>query len=382
MTARPIRVLHVVGTGRAGGVETFALLLATHLDSRQVQTEVLVLGESGPVTDRLRATGIPVHFLSAQASTPARIFKLARILVRGRFDLLHSSVGGGLTRNLARSLRIRTLTHIHGPMDAWAQEFEEGLARAKDIRHAYLSGADEVAACSHYMADAIAPFRNGRRPLVLSPGVDTQLPAATPQERARVRAGLEIASEDITVVFVGRLVPQKGVHHLLTVAELLADREPAIRFLVVGDGTLRTELEEEARRAGLGSVQFLGERHDVPHLLAAADLVVVPSEWEPFGIVNLEAMAAGRPVIAFATGGIPEIVLDGETGLLVPHRDSLALAKAILHLAGDPLTRRRLGEAGQRQVRARWDIRRTAAEVLQVYRRLVRRGAAESVDPD
>jgi glycosyltransferase involved in cell wall biosynthesis len=105
----------------------------------------------------------------------------------------------------------------------------------------------------------------------------------------------------------------------------------------------------------------------MPNLLALFDVLAVPSEWEAFGIVNLEAMASAKPVVAFDTDGIPEAIVHGETGLLVPHRDSRALASAIAQLLDDALLRRRMGAAGRQKVEQRFDVRRMTQKLESFY---------------
>jgi glycosyltransferase involved in cell wall biosynthesis len=166
------------------------------------------------------------------------------------------------------------------------------------------------------------------------------------------------------VGFVGRVVPQKGLTYLLMAADILKIRFPNLHIVIVGDGPLRLELQAACLS---NHFHFLGERSDVPSLLGLFDLLAVPSEWEAFGIVNLEAMAAGKPVVAFNIDGIPEAIVHGETGLLVPHRDGRALAFAIAELLGDLELRRRMGAAGRRRVEQFFNVREMARKFESLY---------------
>jgi glycosyltransferase involved in cell wall biosynthesis len=140
-------------------------------------------------------------------------------------------------------------------------------------------------------------------------------------------------------------------------------------FLIVGGGERRDHLLDQVRRLGLDSaVRLLGPRVDVEQLLAASDLFVCPSVWdEALGFVNLEAMAAGLPVVATRMGGIPEAVRDGETGLLVPPRDAAALAAAVKSLLDDPGRREAMGRAGRRWVEQAFSIERTIDITMDLY---------------
>jgi glycosyltransferase involved in cell wall biosynthesis len=171
------------------------------------------------------------------------------------------------------------------------------------------------------------------------------------------------------IVEVARLAPVKGQRELI---RALADL-PGAQLVLVGvdierGGAYRAELEEEARRAGIAErVHFAGQRDDVPALLAGADVYALPSHAEGMPLTILEAMAQARPVVATRVGGSAEVVLDGETGVLVDAGDVGALALALRELLADPERRRRLGDAGRRRVAEHFSAARTAERVLAVY---------------
>jgi glycosyltransferase involved in cell wall biosynthesis len=174
------------------------------------------------------------------------------------------------------------------------------------------------------------------------------------------------------VVMVGRLSPEKDVATLLRAAALAARAEPAFRLEIAGDGACLPALRQLARGLGLeDQVRFLGEVRDVPALLARAAAFVLPSLTEGISLTILEAMARGLPVAATRVGGNPEVILDGETGLLVPSQDPAALADALLRLFRDPALGRRLGEAARQRVETHFDVRRMVADYEQLYLGLV-----------
>jgi glycosyltransferase involved in cell wall biosynthesis len=144
----------------------------------------------------------------------------------------------------------------------------------------------------------------------------------------------------------------KGQTFLLRAWPAVLEGEPRALLLLAGDGPDEGALTAQAAALGLGrSVRFLGFRQDVPSLLACAEVLVLPSLNEGFGMVLVEAMAMGKPVVASAVGGVPEVVLDGQAGLLIPPADPRALAAAILRLLADPRAARRMGEAGRERAR-------------------------------
>ncbi len=203
--------------------------------------------------------------------------------------------------------------------------------------------------------------------LVIPNSVDVERFAAVPRSaREQVRGEWGIPPDACLLGVVGRLEEQKGHHALLAAAALR--NLPALRIVIVGDGLLRVAIEEESRHLGLAErTVFAGARSDVPAVMAALDLLVLPSLWEGLPMVALEGMAAGLPVVATAVGGIPEAVVDGETGVLVPAGNVEALADALASLAHDPWRRRQMGQAGQQRARALYDIERMIERVEGVY---------------
>ena len=194
---------------------------------------------------------------------------------------------------------------------------------------------------------------------------------AEPQARARARAELGLAPEDVVFVCVARFAPQKAHDVLLRAFARARGERQDLRLLLVGDdpfGDGRRRAEALAAELQLGpSVAFLGIRRDVPSLLGLSDAFVMASLWEGLGLVFLEAMAAGLPVLATEVSAVPEVVIDGETGVLVPPGDDAALARGLIQLAGDPTLRRRLGAAGRARVREHFGLERMVGETLAVY---------------
>jgi glycosyltransferase involved in cell wall biosynthesis len=235
-----------------------------------------------------------------------------------------------------------------------------------------------------YMADRhITPSEYGRRQLLgygyfpaeriraIPNGV--VIPPPDPTARARVRAEFGLG-DDPTLIVVSRLHPDKGIQELLDATDKLRAEVPALRLLVVGDGAHRSPLEEQTRRLGLDDVAvFTGFRTDVTALLRAADVSVLPSHHENMPYSVLEAMAVGLPVVATAVGGVPEVVVDGETGILVPPGDAGPLKEALASLLRDRAAASAMGRAGLARVRARF-TRRHMLEATEAYCLETRRG--------
>jgi glycosyltransferase involved in cell wall biosynthesis len=224
------------------------------------------------------------------------------------------------------------------------------------------------------MLTACCPALAGRVS-VIPCGVDPDrvqpLSPDSPEIKA-LRHELGLLEGDAVVGFVGRLMPQKGLPYLLAAPEILQTRYAHLRFVIVGDGPLGAELKAATARFTANRFLFLGERSDVPRLLALFDVLALPSEWEGLPLVNLEAMAVAKPVVAFDVDGIPEAIVHGETGLLVPHRDSRALAAAIAQLLDDAALRQRMGLAGRHRVEQQFDVRHMTRAFESLYEAVTR----------
>ena len=175
---------------------------------------------------------------------------------------------------------------------------------------------------------------------------------------------------------VANFYPIKGLQFFIKAAEQVKRTFPEGEFVIAGDGQQRPELERLTAELGLDScVLFLGQRDDVPQILPLFDVFVLPSVKEGLPYALLEAMAAAKPVVATAVGGVPEVVVDGQTGLLVPPRDPEALAQAIITLLRNPGRARAMGEAGRKRVLEHFTVERMVAETERVYQALlVRKG--------
>jgi len=187
-----------------------------------------------------------------------------------------------------------------------------------------------------------------------------------------LRASLGVPEHTPVVGSVGRFVAYKGYADLLEAARLVEKAMPGVHWVLVGDGELREALEAQSRALGMeAQVHFGGWREDIPDILAACDLFVLPSLSEHFGRVLIEAMAMARPIVATGAGGVPEIVTHGETGLLVPPAQPEALAEAVLTLLEDPAQAARLGRAGRRRVETEFSLSRHVESVEALYREIL-----------
>jgi glycosyltransferase involved in cell wall biosynthesis len=310
-------------------------------------------------------------------SYPIRMFSLAAALRTLHVDILHThlfdpSVVGLIAGTLA-CVPIRVMTRHYS-------DYHTRIGKTWHTR------ADRM--CTRLAHSVIAVSHQTRRVMLeeerapaakvvtIHNGIDlSRVVTPSQQELAELRRELELGDDVAVVAVVARLHPEKGQEYLFrALPRLLAVTGGKLRLLVAGTGPFREVYEREVSALGVGAtVRFLGFRTDVTRILAASDVVVLPSVAEAFGLVLTEAMAMQRAVVATRVGGIPELVVDGVTGILVPPASPTALADAIWSLLRDPARRAQLGEAGRRRVIEgfRFETMMKKYEIL--YERLLRR---------
>ncbi len=238
-------------------------------------------------------------------------------------------------------------------------------------KHA-LARAGAITATGKRLAEATRPFAPAGKPVHVVPyGIDLEMFRPDTEGKgqwAEGRAGTTVIGA------VSRLSPEKGFDYLLRAIAALRERGAKIRLILAGDGPSRAELERLTRELGLRDhVEFAGElaHEDVPAMLARFDIFAMPSTWEGFGVSALEASAMELPVVASNIHGIPDVVLDGETGLLVPSGDVPALADALENLVADPDLRRLMGVAGRAFVQREYRWQDNARLMEELYAKMV-----------
>ncbi|OLC54085.1 MAG: hypothetical protein AUH92_04710 [Acidobacteria bacterium 13_1_40CM_4_69_4] len=364
---RPVRVVHLVEALGTGGLERVVQALVRHTDGRRFRVEVLCAARGGPVAAEIGATGATVRVLGATGYRPRDILKAARRLREIGADILHSHghFAGVLGRGASWWSGLPVVVHHLHTIDTTLRErhrrLEQFLARL----------SERVVCCSGAVAThAARDLRISARLLTVVPnGIDPPPPAARAD-------ALELLGRPAAPIVgcVGGLARHKGQAVLLRAVGRLSEGGAGPTLVIVGDGPERQALEAAAAAlAGRARVLFTGERADARHLLPAFDVAVVPSiEREGFGLAALEAMDAGLPVVASRVGGIPEVVRDGQTGLLVPPGDEEALAAAIARLLERPEERGGFGAEGRRRVESRFRAAPMARRIEDLYEEALR----------
>ena len=371
-----VKVLHYLDSDAFGGTEQSMLHLLAHID-RRVFSPILLMTDP-PLPDVIRearSLDIPVRSVprARGATNVVAAIRLARAL-RGGGHLLHAH----LTWALGCAWAILSGRAVGLPIVATVQLFMPGphVSLSRTTARLIPRLVDRYVAVSPHVAAALSSgLRVPSERIAIVPNGIPNRPWTMEEREARrrsSRARVFGAESRPIVLVVARLERQKGHALLLRAAADL----PGIVFAFAGSGPGQAELEREAALLGVADrVLFLGHRTDVPDLLAAADVFVLPSSNEGLPLALLEATAAGIPVVASDIGGNRDIVKDAETGLLVPVDDAKALGGAINQLVRDPAFARRLGEAGAARFEERYTAAAMARGVEQVYREVLGRPA-------
>lgn len=361
--SRPRRVIcHFSDTSGFGGAEAALLGLVEGLSSLG-EEQIVVLHHHAPnaLKDELQARNVPLQLVDAVPDGLSGVRRLPRFV--GLLRRLSPMVfHAHLTMPLACKFPLLGAQLAGVPAiiatEQLMLEFPFGRS-ARYQQRLVARRVDRFVAVSDHVARSLAALGWPADKLTVIPNaIDVGRFAFGDERVARSHAAP-------IVLTVARLDNQKGHEYLIEAADAL----PEVRVLIAGDGPERARLEELARRSPASSrIEFLGARRDIPELLAGCDVFVLPSLFEGLPLAVLEAMAAGRPVVASDIGGIDEIVIPEMTGLLVPPRDAGALAAAVRRLLDDPGLGHRLGEQAHELVRSRYQQSRMARDVLDLYR--------------
>jgi glycosyltransferase involved in cell wall biosynthesis len=378
---RRARVLHVLSGCTVGGCEQHVLALLARLNRERFEPWLACFeaepDEAAPMIPMFRAAGVRTIDLRARRRTdPAALWRFGQLLRRGQFDIVHAhsfrtelgSVLWGRVPGLA-PIVVRTVhnvdeVYVNQPYAAMSRLSAHGLDRIVAISDAVAEYLRQEAALPD---EKVVRIHYGIDPSPFQP--DLPPPSRRPEGDSLRRPTLGV---------VARLAPQKGHRVLFDALPAVRAAIPDVCARLVGHEELSTtaELRAYAAERGVGDlVTFEGFRADVAQVMADLDVFVLPSLWEGFGLVLLEAMAAGRPVVASAVGPIPEIVVDGVTGLLVPPGDPAALAEALVRLLRDLELAAALGRAGRARVERELRVDTMVARTESLYDELLGRAS-------
>jgi len=373
LQSRSYPILYLHHTGRFAGAENSLLHLATHLD-RSRFSPLFLCPSVGEFPDRLASRGVPViHHEFGSNSQPLRLVQslveIRRVIRERQIALLHANgpqtnVPAGI---VGRLLGVPVVWHARNCLRPGMVDIDRMTGFLPDriicnsdaIRSRFLGGLTEKKSLTILNSVDLADFD----PELRGPSLRQEL-------------GIPVASKVLGMT--SRLSREKGQQTLLEAVALLKGRFPDLYVLLVGDSIFTEDedvprsLREMADRLGISErVLFTGFRRDVPRLYGAMDIFILATDAEPCGRVLFEAMAMARPVIGTENGGTPEIVVDGETGLLFPYGDAATLSERITRLLEQPAEMARMGAAGRRRVEEHFTIDRYMEKTQRVYLELL-----------
>lgn len=346
-----------------GGGETWMLRMARYLVDRGHDATIVARPESEMITQGRSAGLRAIPLWIAGDLNPILLWKLARLVRDHRIDTIVANTGrdiriSGLVALVHRRLRVVGLYQVDRPIrNKW------------NYRLTFNHFADALVVNSDSTRRTIlqsSPWLVDERIHVIPHGLDPT-PYQSPADPA-IRASFGLPPAAVVIGFVGRLSGQKGITPLLEAMEVVARTHANAHLVIAGIGTLEEKIRRFRKERDLEDrIHLLGFREDVPELMKSFDFLLVPSIWEGFGLVLIEAMAAGTACIASDVSSIPEIVQDNVNGLLVPPGDPNALATATDRMIRDPELRNRLAHRGQQDVLEKFTIDRMLSAYEQLF---------------
>ena len=369
-----IKVLHLITSLEVGGAQQGLLLGLPRFDPDRYEHVICSLMDRMRMAAQFRQAGIEVHSLGLSRKTDLAVtLRLRTLLKQLRPDilhtyLLHSNVLGRIVGRLVGVPVIVSSERTIGQANRWgrlATRLTNPLTNAVEVNSE--TGARAIERDLGVPAGKIEVVRSG---------IDLDAFGGL-SKRTEIRSELGLTGDQHLVLYVGRLRRVKGVEHGIRAFASASVQHENMHMALAGEGEQLGYLRNLANELGISErISFLGVRNDLPDLFSAADSVLMPSLNEGFPRTAIEAMAAGKPVIATRVGGTPEAIVEGETGILVPSADIDAMASALVKLVGDRGLQSRLGKAGRRRAEQNYPVDNYVARLDGLYRQLL--GISES----
>jgi glycosyltransferase involved in cell wall biosynthesis len=372
MANRKKKILHIVEDLKVGGLEKVLASIVLSLDKNSYDVQVWCLSVGGDVADELTEKGITVRILGKESyNNPWQVLTLACLFRRERFHIIHThgyfaGTFGRLAAILANVPVI--ITHVHST-------YYEYSRRNLMIERILSVFTDCIVCISRSVQKFVVENENIRveRTRIIYNAIEFQSNGLSIEDKGEKRTSLGISPQDVVVIIVASLTSNKGHHVLLKAFDKVHRKNPFLKLIIVGEGPLRMELQEEASASRIESdVIFTGLRKDVPELLGISDIFVLPSiSREGLGIALIEAMAMSLPVIGSDIGGIPEVIENHVNGFLVPPGNADRLTHAIETLVSDPDLRKRMGRQGRKIYEQKFTLPKMIQQIEDLYDQLL-----------
>ncbi len=368
----PPHLLFTCQSDYIGGAELELLYTLRVLRSKKIKISLL-LSKKGAVARLFKNEGIKTTIIPSVAWERYREY-LSTFLKKNHITGIHTFSLRWLdfqTALVAKTMQLPFIWHIHARLEViyprlTMQQKEQAISLIHEL-------STRVITCSQFLSQ---PFRNmhmDKKVVTIANGIDTKKFAPLPNKRRMaLRKRWHWEETDIVVGMLGRITPQKRLEDFIEAAGVAKARCPSLKFVATGSCAskqYRLSLQRRNRKNGY-PVVFTDFCTDIPSLLNALDIAVLTSMHDAFPLSILEAMACGKPVIATASGGIPEIVTPGVTGILVPAGDTKAIADAITHLAKHPLEVKKMGNQARKKAIRHFDISLTVKKLEKLYGRI------------
>lgn len=367
MKSKKLKLILLTSVLNRRGGEQMILKLALGLDPARYDVQVVCLRPQVPFLGEFEKAGIRVTVLGMKRYFQIRpLIELYRIFRRERTDLVHTHLYRDAIygRPIARLAGVRGVISTLQNSYVWRSRAQLWLDRMTS------AFAYRVTAVS----DAVKKFAIEREHIPESKlvtiynAIDHERFRVSPEVRTRVRRELGLGKDEIAIGSTGALTRQKGFNYLIEAAPVVLASRPEVRFFIGGEGELEADLVRQRDEAGLNDrITFLGFRGDIPELLAAFDIFVLPSIFEGLPVSLVEAMAAGLPIVTTDVDGNCEAIGDNEAGIAVEPGDPAALAEALLKMVGDSELRRKMGNRGRERVREIFDVRVMVSRYEAIY---------------
>lgn len=372
-----IRILHLTTDSKIAGAEKLLIGISREYDKSKFELVFCTLKKRGDLHDEIEKLCQKCYSLEYGNifCLPMTILKLAQIIKLNKIDILHthlshaSIVGQLVSRFNNRIISVMT-RHYSNVLYLYGTPLQRFLDRCSS------SWARHIIAISAGVRKILIDLE-GVRPekiTVIHNGIEMPNYPSDKENALRIRNEFSIKEDEKVIGAVGSLHPRKGHRYLIKAMKLAFKNRDNIKLMIVGEGALKTELKRLSEELGIEDrVIFTGYREDINDLISSMDIVVQPSIEEGFGITMLEAMALGKIVVATDVGGIPEIINNGETGILVPCANADTLAKTLSFLIERPDLSKTISEKGKKSVEKDFSIVKMVREYENLYRNLLNR---------
>lgn len=363
------RILYLSSSVNLWGARKSLLDILTHLD-RKTFSPIVVCSSKGHLTEKLDEIKIPYRIIRMRLWRkgkyfpwiPSTVMCLAKLIKEERISLVHSNSHSDAPYGIlaCRFRKIPVVSHIRD------------IIQPDKIGKYLLRHADRVIAVSNAAADAFKDIKDRNKKLLV---INNSLDIDKFKVTGDIREELGIPMDDMVIGIVGQISKLKGHDVFLRAASIILKKNKNIKFLIIGE--VRRERDQglcEALISKLnlrGNVIFAGFRNDIANVMSAIDILAFPTLKESFGRSAIEAMAQRKPVVASNVGGVPEIVMDSKTGILVSPGDAEELANGLLELINDKIKREDMGKEGLRVAREKFDIKNMMSRIENVYKELL-----------